>query len=240
MGPRMDLDGLADGLLTVIDRLMPVKRAGVVFVQGDAPGQLEAVDRLRLERLGRLLQRLRRGGRCRCCGPRAVRRDGHRVRAAAPAAGAAPRPDPPPLPDWRPRRAARRDLHRREAVGSAVHRRRLRVPRRDRRAGGAAGRERVPLREPGGPGARAPGTGDRAGASSSSRCRSARRGSTGLDVYGVSVPAQEVGGDYFDYLDGDDATPGGDDRRRQRQGHVGGALHVEAAGHRAVAARLRR
>lgn len=34
MGPRMDLDGLADGLLTVIDRLMPVKRAGVVFVQG--------------------------------------------------------------------------------------------------------------------------------------------------------------------------------------------------------------
>ena len=35
MGPRMDLDGLADGLLTVIDRLMPVKRAGVVFVQGD-------------------------------------------------------------------------------------------------------------------------------------------------------------------------------------------------------------
>jgi serine phosphatase RsbU (regulator of sigma subunit) len=35
MGPRMDLDGLADGLLTVIDKLMPVKRAGVVFVQGD-------------------------------------------------------------------------------------------------------------------------------------------------------------------------------------------------------------
>ncbi len=35
MGPRMDLDGLADGLLTVIDRLMPVKRAGVVFVQGE-------------------------------------------------------------------------------------------------------------------------------------------------------------------------------------------------------------
>ncbi|WP_291983105.1 SpoIIE family protein phosphatase [Luteitalea sp.] len=35
MGPRMDLDGLADGLLTVVDRLMPVKRAGVVFVQGD-------------------------------------------------------------------------------------------------------------------------------------------------------------------------------------------------------------
>lgn len=34
MGPRMDLDGLADGLLTVIDRLMPLKRAGVVFVQG--------------------------------------------------------------------------------------------------------------------------------------------------------------------------------------------------------------
>ena len=34
MGPRMDLDGLAEGLLTVIDRLMPVKRAGVVFVQG--------------------------------------------------------------------------------------------------------------------------------------------------------------------------------------------------------------
>lgn len=34
MGPRMDLDGLADGLLTVIDRLMPVKRGGVVFVQG--------------------------------------------------------------------------------------------------------------------------------------------------------------------------------------------------------------
>lgn len=33
MGPRMDLDGLADGLLTVIDRLMPVKRAGVAFVQ---------------------------------------------------------------------------------------------------------------------------------------------------------------------------------------------------------------
>jgi phosphoserine phosphatase RsbU/P len=31
----MDLDGLADGLLTVIDRLMPVKRAGVVFVQGE-------------------------------------------------------------------------------------------------------------------------------------------------------------------------------------------------------------
>jgi serine phosphatase RsbU (regulator of sigma subunit) len=35
MGPRMDLDGLADGLLTVVDRLMPLKRAGVVFVQGD-------------------------------------------------------------------------------------------------------------------------------------------------------------------------------------------------------------
>ena len=35
MGPRMDLDGLADGLLTVIDRLMPVKRAGVVFMQGE-------------------------------------------------------------------------------------------------------------------------------------------------------------------------------------------------------------
>lgn len=35
MGPRMDLDGLADGLLTVIDRLMPVKRAGVVFAQGE-------------------------------------------------------------------------------------------------------------------------------------------------------------------------------------------------------------
>nr|MBA2353531.1 SpoIIE family protein phosphatase [Acidobacteriota bacterium] len=35
MGPRMDLDGLADGLLTVLDRLMPVKRAGVVFVQGN-------------------------------------------------------------------------------------------------------------------------------------------------------------------------------------------------------------
>ncbi len=34
MGPRMDLDGLADGLLTIIDRLMPVKRAGVIFVQG--------------------------------------------------------------------------------------------------------------------------------------------------------------------------------------------------------------
>ena len=34
MGPRMDLDGLADGVLTMIDRLMPVKRAGVVFVQG--------------------------------------------------------------------------------------------------------------------------------------------------------------------------------------------------------------
>lgn len=35
MGPRMDLEGLADGLLTVLDRLMPVKRAGVVFVQGE-------------------------------------------------------------------------------------------------------------------------------------------------------------------------------------------------------------
>lgn len=35
MGPRMDLDGLADGLLTVMHRLMPVKRAGVVFVQGN-------------------------------------------------------------------------------------------------------------------------------------------------------------------------------------------------------------
>ena len=35
MGPRMDLEGLADGLLTVIDRLMPVKRAGVVFVHGE-------------------------------------------------------------------------------------------------------------------------------------------------------------------------------------------------------------
>ncbi|HTU99081.1 MAG TPA: SpoIIE family protein phosphatase [Luteitalea sp.] len=35
LGHRMDLDGLADGLLTVLDRLMPVKRAGVVFVQGD-------------------------------------------------------------------------------------------------------------------------------------------------------------------------------------------------------------
>jgi serine phosphatase RsbU (regulator of sigma subunit) len=35
MGPRMDLDGLAEGLLTVMHRLMPVKRAGVVFVQGD-------------------------------------------------------------------------------------------------------------------------------------------------------------------------------------------------------------
>ena len=35
MGPRMDLDGLADGLLTIIDRLMPLERAGVVFVRGD-------------------------------------------------------------------------------------------------------------------------------------------------------------------------------------------------------------
>ncbi|BCS35755.1 hypothetical protein TBR22_A49890 [Luteitalea sp. TBR-22] len=35
MGPRMDLDGLAEGLLTVMSRLMPVKRAGVVFVQGE-------------------------------------------------------------------------------------------------------------------------------------------------------------------------------------------------------------
>ncbi|MCC6164608.1 MAG: SpoIIE family protein phosphatase [Acidobacteria bacterium] len=34
MGPRLDLDGLADGVLTVIDRLMPLKRAGLVFVQG--------------------------------------------------------------------------------------------------------------------------------------------------------------------------------------------------------------
>ncbi len=34
MGTRLDLDGLADGLLTVIDRLMPVKKAGVAFVQG--------------------------------------------------------------------------------------------------------------------------------------------------------------------------------------------------------------
>lgn len=34
MGARMDLDGLADGLLTVIDRLMPVKKAGVAFVEG--------------------------------------------------------------------------------------------------------------------------------------------------------------------------------------------------------------
>lgn len=34
MGARMDLDGLADGLLTVIDRLMPVKKAGVAFVDG--------------------------------------------------------------------------------------------------------------------------------------------------------------------------------------------------------------
>jgi serine phosphatase RsbU (regulator of sigma subunit) len=33
-GSRMDLDGLADGLLTVIDRLMPVKKAGVAFVEG--------------------------------------------------------------------------------------------------------------------------------------------------------------------------------------------------------------
>jgi len=35
MGARMDLDGLADGLLTVIDRLMPVKKAGVAFVEGN-------------------------------------------------------------------------------------------------------------------------------------------------------------------------------------------------------------
>ncbi len=34
MGQRMDLQGLADGLLTMLDRHMPVKRAGVVFVQG--------------------------------------------------------------------------------------------------------------------------------------------------------------------------------------------------------------
>jgi serine phosphatase RsbU (regulator of sigma subunit) len=34
MGARMDLDGLADGLLTVIDRLMPVKKAGVAFTEG--------------------------------------------------------------------------------------------------------------------------------------------------------------------------------------------------------------
>ncbi len=34
MGTRLDLEGLADGLLTVIDRLMPVKKAGVAFVQG--------------------------------------------------------------------------------------------------------------------------------------------------------------------------------------------------------------
>lgn len=34
MGARMDLDGLADGLLTVIDRLMPVKKAGVAFMEG--------------------------------------------------------------------------------------------------------------------------------------------------------------------------------------------------------------
>lgn len=34
MGARLDLDGLADGLLTVIDRLMPVKKAGVAFVEG--------------------------------------------------------------------------------------------------------------------------------------------------------------------------------------------------------------
>ncbi len=34
MGARMDLDGLADGILTVVDRLMPVKKAGVAFLEG--------------------------------------------------------------------------------------------------------------------------------------------------------------------------------------------------------------
>lgn len=34
MGSRVDLEGLADGVLTVIDRLMPAKKAGVAFVDG--------------------------------------------------------------------------------------------------------------------------------------------------------------------------------------------------------------
>ena len=60
----------------------------------------------------------------------------------------------------------------------------------------------------------------------------------GLDVSGVSVPAFEVGGDYFDYLNGSAEALHGDGRRRQRQRDVRRALHVEASRHSAVAARL--
>ena len=74
MGPRMDLDGLADGLLTVIDRLMPVKRAGVVFVQGDRLVSSKRSIGFDIERLGRVLQRVRGGSRRRCCGRRGARR----------------------------------------------------------------------------------------------------------------------------------------------------------------------
>ena len=237
MGPRMDLDGLADGLLTVIDRLMPVKRAGVLFVQGD-----------------RLVSSKRSIGFdsndwdvfCTGCVEEAVA-----VLRAARVVEMDTEYAPPRL-----RLALRRaQIHHLYPIGghdelrgvvfigeklseapytaddfaflgviasqaallveNAFLYENLAAQERVRQELAIARRiqlESLPQRPP--------------------RIE-------GLDVYGVSVPAQEVGGDYFDYLDGDDATPGRDDRRRQRQGHVSGALHVEAAGHRALAAWLR-
>ena len=208
MGPRMDLDGLADGLLTVIDRLMPVKRAGVVFVQGRARRQLEAVDRLRPQRVGRLLQRDASRKPSACCGPRVARRwtpSTHRHDCG-----------------WRLRRA---QIHHLYPIGghnelrgvvfigeklseaaytaddfaflgviagqaallveNAFLYENLAAQERVRQELAIARRiqlESLPQRP--------------------------HRRSHGLDVYGVSVPAQEVGGDYFDYLEGQHGRPG--------------------------------
>ena len=57
----------------------------------------------------------------------------------------------------------------------------------------------------------------------------------GLGVTALCVPAREVGGDYYDLFPLPGDRLGVHDRRRRRQGHVSGALHGGAEGHRAVA-----
>ena len=52
----------------------------------------------------------------------------------------------------------------------------------------------------------------------------------GLSVTALCVPAREVGGDYYDFLPLDDHRVGVLDRRRLRQGDVGGVVHGRAQG----------
>ena len=57
----------------------------------------------------------------------------------------------------------------------------------------------------------------------------------GVLFSGYCEPARAVGGDYYDFWPIDDHRYRHADRRRGRQGHLGGAVHGGAEGHRAVA-----